>query len=294
MLIGRRGAPLRRILALMLSLSSLAAAVAGYRSIYAQAAVKLSLPATSSTTAAAVVDVPVSLDTAGQQVSGVLFSVDYDQHCLRFHNADADADGLPDGFQALIPADFSVSAAVDATDDDGEIDAIVLDLSLPFSSLPPGPIAVLRFTATCVPEYASIVRSPIEFSTSPSASFSSPLGRNIHGFTVGGIVEIVDSAAPPTATPTRTPTTVASSTPTASLTPTPTLIEITGTPMQEVTPTATPTPSGGQVKPPLPPSATPTATPTIPPPPTATSLAPEEAPSGQSAENLFLPAIHAP
>ena len=276
----------------------LATVAAGYLTIHAESMVKVSLPATA-TVVQGTVALPVTLDNAGTHVSGVLFSIDYDQRCLAFQGADANGDGLPDGFEPLTPPQFSVSAAFDATDSDGEIDVIILDFSLPFAALPAGPLAILHFTATCTPDYAGIVRVPVEFSISPPASFSSPLGRNIDGSVAGGIVEIVDSAAPPTPTPTVTPTPTASPPPTATVTPTPTPPGApTATPTLP-TASATPTPFGGQVKPPIPPTPTPTTTPTVTPAATATAspmatataALPEETPFGQSGGSLYLPAV---
>lgn len=268
--------------------------------LQAQSTARLTLPPTAAVVAGTV-ELPVTLDSAGYPISGVLFSIDYDQSCLAFQGGDADGDGLPDGFRSLVPPQFSVSAAFDAADTDGEIDVIILDFSLPFARLSDGPLALLRFTATCVPDYAGIVRVPVEFSTSPPASFSNPLGRNVDGAFAGGVVEIVDGAAPPTPTPTVTVTVTptASSTPTATTTPTAPPPDAPTSSPTEPAPTATPTPFGGQVKPPIPPTPTPSATPTITPTatstasPTATATAapPEEPPFGQSGESLYLPAV---
>lgn len=266
--------------------------------LQAQSTARLTLPPTA-TIVAGTVELPVTLDSAGHPISGVLFSIDYDQSCLAFQGGDADGNGLPDGFRSLAPFQFSVSASFDAADGDGEIDVIVLDFSLPFSQLPDGPLAVLSFTATCTPEYAAIMRVPVGFSPNPPPSFSSPFGRNVDGSVAGGIVEIVDSAAPPTPTPTVTVTPTASPTPTATVTPTaPPPDAPTITPTQPA-PTVTPTPFGGQVKPPVPPTPTPSATPTATPTSTVTpsltviptSAVPEETPFGQSGEMLFLPAV---
>ncbi|MBK8798937.1 MAG: hypothetical protein IPM07_22630 [Anaerolineales bacterium] len=289
---------LRAIISLLLV--GLVAASAGYRTLHAQTSVKLTLPPTTAVIATTAVNLPVTLDAAGQHVSGVLFSIDYDQRCLAFEGADNNGDGLPDGFQPLTPPQFSVSASFDATDDVGEFDVIILDFSLPFAALPAGPLAILHFTTICTPDYAGILRAPVEFSSRPQPSFSSPLGRNIDGVAIGGIVEIVDGAAPPTATPTFTPTPSPSPTPTATHTPTATPEHAPTFTPTPVTPTATPTPLGGQVKPPIPPTPTPTATPTVTATPTATatptltplpSPPPAKAPGGQNASELFLPLI---
>lgn len=282
--------------------------VPGYRTLSAQTVARLTLPLYTATAPAAGVEIPVQLETAGQSISGVLFSIDYDQRCLEFNGADVNGDGLLDGVQPLTPPYFSFSAAFSPADTQGEIDIVILDLSLPFAELVTGPLAILHFRTTCTPVVGGVESVSIRFSDHPQPSFGDPLGRNLAGVWSGGIIDILDAAAPP-ATLTPTPTLQASATATPFVaatntpmtpTPSPTL------PAENVTPTATSAPLLPPVPPtPTPtrtPASTPTATPTatlspIPtatssPIPTATSRSPLEAtPGGQSADELFLPII---
>ncbi len=268
----------------------LCVAFAGYRTLLAQTLVKLTLPAYTATAAAAEVELPIHLDTAGQKVSGVLFSVDYDPRCLEFEGADADGNGLPDGIQALTPPQFSFSAAFNPADAQGEIDVVLLDLSVPFAELPTGPLAILRFTTTCIPSAGGVESAVLRFSDRPQPSFGDPLGKNVAGVWAGGVIDILDAAAPP-ATFTPTPYPSATATPTVTATSTPVTPDPGATPPTEpATPTATVT--SQPLLPPVPPTPTPTHTPTATPPPTSTpEITPEVTPGGQSASELFLPFV---
>jgi hypothetical protein len=291
----RRGAPAGAALLWMLFV-----AFAGYRTLLAQTLVKLTLPAYTATAPAAEVEIPVHLETAGQKVSGVLFSVDYDPRCLEFEGADADGNGLPDGIQPLTPPQFSFSAAFNPADEQGEIDVVLLDLSVPFAELPTGPLAILRFTTTCIPAAGGAESAVLRFSDRPSPSFGDPLGKNVAGVWAGGIIDILDAAAPPaTFTPTPTPYASATATPTATATNTPVTPDPGATPPTEPA-TPTPTATSEPLLPPVPPTPTPTRTPTATPPPTSRpeitpattpEVTPEVTPSGQNAGELFLPLI---
>ncbi len=271
-------------------------AFAGYRTLLAQSLVTLTLPTYTATAAAAEVEIPIHLETGGQKVSGVLFSVDYDPRCLEFQGADVDGNGLPDGIQPLTPPQFSFSAAFNPADAQGEIDVVLLDLSVPFAELPTGPLAILHFTPTCIPAPGGVESAVLRFSDRPSPSFGDPQGRNVSGVWAGGVIDILDAAAPPA---TFTPTPQASATATPTTSPTATSTPVTpdpGATLPVETETATPTATSAPLNPPIPPTPTPTRTPTATPSPTATpentpEVTPEVTPGGQSAGELFLPLV---
>lgn len=296
----RRWSPASATLAGALLLWMLFVAFAGYRTLLAQSLVKLTLPTYTATAAAMEAAIPVHLDTAGQKVSGVLFSVDYDPRCLEFQGADADGNGLPDGIQPLTPPQFSFSAAFNPADAQGEIDVVLLDLSVPFAELPTGPLAILHFTTTCVPAAGGVESALLRFSDRPSPSFGDPLGRNVSGVWAGGVIDILDAGAPP-ATFTPTPQESATATPTTSPTATATSTPITPDPSATLpveAETPTPTATSAPLDPPIPPTPTPTRTATATPSPLPTAtpevtleVTPEATPGGQSAGELFLPLV---
>jgi hypothetical protein len=201
--------------------------------------------------------VTVHLDGDGEQISGLIFSLDLEPECLAFNTRDANGDGLPDAAQFLLPPQFSPSVEFQPLDSDGELDIVIMDYSPPLAMLPDGLLVALRFDVVCEPAITDNSRiSSIAFSAFPPVSFGSPSGQSIAGVSDGGSVKITSgdvatvtpttsSTPEPTATGTRQPT--ATQTPTTTpmvpntSTPTPTATP-TGTRTQTVTPTATAAP----------------------------------------------------
>ena len=194
--------------------------------------------------------VTVNLDTDGEAISGLIFSLDIDPTCLAFNDSDANGDGIPDAAQFVVPLQFSPSIGYQPDDTDGEIDVVITDYSPPLASLPNGPVLALRFDVICEPDITDNSRiSDITFSAFPPVSFGNPAGQGVPGISSPGSVKIARAEiTPPTITPTTTPTTTPTPTPTA-----------TGT--NTTTPTPTPTPTGTVTATPTPPTATVTLTP---------------------------------
>jgi hypothetical protein len=197
--------------------------------------------------------VTIHLDGDGEQISGLIFSLDIEPECLAFSSRDGDGDGLPDAAQFVLPPQFSPSVEFQPEDSDGELDIVIMDYSPPLATLPDGILVALRFDVVCEPAITDNSRiSTITFSAFPPVSFGSPSGQSIGGLSDGGSVKITRGA-------------VATPTPAASSTPTPTA---TGTRQPPITrmPTATPTASSTPT-----PTATPTGTRTVTATPTETA-----------------------
>lgn len=181
--------------------------------------------------------VTVNLDTDGEAISGLIFSLDIDPTCLAFNDSDANGDGIPDAAQFVVPLQFTPSIGYQPDDTDGEIDVVITDYSPPLASLPNGPVLALRFDVICEPDVTDNSRiSDITFSAFPPVSFGNPAGQGVPGISSPGSVKIsrADVVPPPptitgtpTPTPTPTPTGTITSTPpptaTVTLTPSPTL-----------------------------------------------------------------------
>lgn len=195
--------------------------------------------------------VTVNLDSDGEAISGVIFSLDIEPECLAFNPSDGDGDGIPDAATFVLPPQFSPSLSYQADDPDGEIDVVITDYSPPLASLPDGPLLALRFDVVCEPAVTDNSRiSDIFFSAYPPPSFGNPAGQSVPGDSSAGSVKITrPDPVTTTPTPTRTATPTPTAAPTGTATPTAT---------GSVTPTATPTATGTR-----------TVTPT----PTATALA---------------------
>ena len=157
--------------------------------------------------------VPISLDSDGAEVSGVIFSIDYLQSCMSFDPTDSDSSGLPDAVRFATLSGFTPVFFHDVRDTDGEIDIIIVDMIAPFGTISDGEIVEITFTITCgAASTARIV--PVPFSTNPLPSFSDPGGAALPSRPPrDGSVRI--PPATPTPTPTITPT------PTPTLTPRP-------------------------------------------------------------------------
>ena len=184
--------------------------------------------------------VTINLDSDGEAVSGVIFSLDTEPECLAFNPSDGNGDGIPDAATFVLPAQFSPSLSYQADDPDGEIDVVITDYSPPLAALPDGPLLVLRFDVVCEPDATDNSRiSDILFSAYPPPSFGNPAGQSVLGGSSAGSVKIT-RPDPVTTTPTPTQTATPTATATPTRTPTPTATA-TGTVIGPPTPTPTPT-----------------------------------------------------
>ncbi len=138
----------------------------------------LFVPAGIGAVGGAQVEVPIELDTGGDDVAAIAFSVDYDEACLAFEGID-----LP------LPSPFTGTVSVDQDDHDGEIDVTLF--SIPVTSFPDGPVAVITFLATCAPPAGGSLFAAVGFSQDPAATFGDSLGVDVPGNTLDDEVEIV-------------------------------------------------------------------------------------------------------
>ena len=152
--------------------------------------------------------VTVNLDSDGEAISGLIFSLDIDPTCLAFNDTDANGDGIPDAAQFVVPLQFTPSISYQPDDTDGEIDVVITDYSPPLATLPNGPVLALRFDVVCEPDVTDNSRiSDITFSTYPPVSFGNPAGQGVPGISSPGSVKISRAdAATPTPTPSATAT----------------------------------------------------------------------------------------
>ncbi len=207
--------------------------------------------------------VPVIFDPAGHEVTAAAFSIDYDESCLAFDDADADANGVPDAVRVLTPTAFELFVFHDAADGDGEIDVALTNTVTPLATLPAGTLLEIAFTAVCIPQPPHAeCEAALLFSAAPAPSYAGPLAQSIPpGPAQPGSVLIALPTPTPANTATVTPTGTPTSTPTSTPTPTHTA---THTPTVTKTPTKAPATKTPPTKPPTktPPTKTPTPTPT--------------------------------
>jgi hypothetical protein len=211
----------------MFGLSSLAGAVAPTRAapespLAPDASPSLANPDNVPGQPGATVSLPVTFSSGGENVSSVVFSVDYDHTRLAFNPADNNSDGLPDAVVFDVhPVDsskggFSTQVIYEPGDTNGELDIAIADYATPLASLSNGVIVTVRLVVLPgpVPQTAAV-----NFSGSPQASFGGVSGQSIPGVTGNGSVLInagchdhgapteppaaTVSPPPPTATATR-------------------------------------------------------------------------------------------
>ncbi len=136
------------------------------------------------------VSVPVNFVSNGHELAAATFSVDFDETCLEFDPTDGDGNGVPDSVAFDVPAGMTASVSYDASDTDGELDFVIMDMFMPFAVLQDGQIAEIVFTAKCTPSTDSIA-ADVLFSSDPELSFGDSSGRSVEGIGIGGFVEIL-------------------------------------------------------------------------------------------------------
>lgn len=137
------------------------------------------------------VDVPIKLETDGASISGLAFSIDFDENCLIFDPADHDGDGIPDALDlAPIEDGYSHDVSFSAADMDGEIDIILWDWtpSAPLNN----EIATLTFQVSCTPNPGQTYEARVGFSSEPSPSASDPQALRVPITHQDGVINITD------------------------------------------------------------------------------------------------------
>jgi hypothetical protein len=197
-----------------------AAAIAG-----PQLSISSNIPADPNST----VVVPVLFTSNGNNISSIVFSIDYDETYLQFD------ENLPNALDFTLPVDFAGQCSPDQADPDGEIDCFIIDPLVPLASLPDG--VILNITLK-TKNPLSPVSARVGFSAnSPPASFGSDTGQSVPGSTLDGSVQIgpglpswaylpllfksIFTPTTPVPTVTVTPTDTPTTTPDPSVTPTP-------------------------------------------------------------------------
>ena len=136
------------------------------------------------------VSMPVNFVSNGNELAAATFSVDFDETCLDFDPTDGDGNGVPDSVTFDVPAGMTASVSYDASDTDGELDFVIMDMFMPFAVFQDGQIAEIVFTAKCTSATDSIA-ADVLFSSDPELSFGDSSGRSVEGLGIGGFVEIL-------------------------------------------------------------------------------------------------------
>ena len=121
----------------------------------------------------------------------IAFSIDIDNNCLAFDEADTDMNGLPDAITSYVPSQFTVSATYNSNDADGELDILISDFAPPLASLPNSILFDIELVVQCTPPANDNLFIPINFSPDPEPSFGTNMGSSIDGYAINGGVTIV-------------------------------------------------------------------------------------------------------
>jgi PKD repeat protein len=136
------------------------------------------------------VSLALSFAAQGQNVSSLLFSIDFDEQRLSFSTVDSDNNCAPDAiqFSAALPASFIKCADFDAADTNGEIDVRIADFSATPRTLSSGVLLTMTFA---VRANAADSLAPVRFAL---ASFGGAQGE-LNGSTIAGSVRILGAPA---------------------------------------------------------------------------------------------------
>ncbi len=126
------------------------------------------------------VPVHVQVEFVGQafDVTSVAFSLDLQTELMSFDEADDDGDDMYDDVTFPLGAPALAHVEYDETDDDGELDFLLANLSgLP---LPDGPLVEIEF----LPSRDGCLSAGIRFSSDPLPSFGNSEGQDVEGTAV--------------------------------------------------------------------------------------------------------------
>jgi hypothetical protein len=138
------------------------------------------------------VQVPITLDTAGAQVSAVMFVLDYDTQWLTLDPTDANNDNIPDAIAFAPPRGFR-GIVPNVDDSSGTAHIFMGDLSPPISALNDGTLLTVTFA---VDDASSDANAAVGFASNPPISFGSPGGSSIAGTSSSGMVQITPGNDP--------------------------------------------------------------------------------------------------
>jgi subtilisin family serine protease len=144
----------------------------------------LTLPEWQYTAANSTVDIPITFRANGEQVSSIVFSLDYDEDLLVFDPFTSGTVSFGD-----IYTEMSSKYLFDITDNDGELDISITDRSVPLTALADNDmLATIRFHTRTPPTDGTLAH--LRLSHAPLASFGNTNGASVTGNGYDGSVFI--------------------------------------------------------------------------------------------------------
>jgi hypothetical protein len=162
----------------------------------APTAALLTIPAGISAQPGSKVTVPVHFTSNGNTIAAAVFALTFDPAALQLDPTDGDGNGIPDAITFNLPEGVATSVLVV---DNRLIQIAIADLSLPFVTLPDGPLASITFTAHAQTD-AQAQESAISFASDLPASLGTHAGQSTVVMTGDGSVLISGAEADATQT----------------------------------------------------------------------------------------------
>jgi len=129
------------------------------------------------------VNLPIRFDPAGQNISSLAFSVNFDPQALYLDPTDANQDGSPDAIHFNLPGGFRTSIGYE----EGRLNFVIWSMSSPQQVLPPTDLIEITFAV--VPG-AAIGDTAVTFGLDPYVSYGTLNGQSVYGTQTDGLVTI--------------------------------------------------------------------------------------------------------
>jgi hypothetical protein len=137
------------------------------------------------------VTVPVNFTANGNATAAAVFAITFDPAYLQLDPTDSDGNGIPDAIRLPLPAGVAASVMVVGNQ---RIQIAIADFSLPFVTLPDGPLANITFTVQAPPA-GQTDTSPITFAGDLPASVGTHTGQSAAVTTDDGSVRFTRESA---------------------------------------------------------------------------------------------------
>lgn len=152
------------------------------------------------------VTVPITLDSDGAKISGVSFSLVYDESCLSFDPSDDNSDGLPDSISLSLPADVDRTLVAPAPEGAArEVDVVLADIVFPLVAIEDGVIVMIELNVADDAPCWGVTVDVGFWADTPATYFDTDM-QEVDGTTHDGSIRISVPTPTPTFTPTPTPT----------------------------------------------------------------------------------------
>lgn len=150
-------------------------------------AASLSIPQGIAAKPGESVTIPLVFTSNGQRAAAAVFALRLDDPLLSFDPADNNGDGIPDAVTLTLPAGLAPTVKFDA--ERKQLQFVLADLSLPFTTLPDGPLATVTLRVNTMAD-SPAGTAAIAFAVETQASLGNDSGQSVAVVTQDGSVQI--------------------------------------------------------------------------------------------------------